>query len=305
MASLTTFPSFLSVRSATVDDAPAVHELINAAEVVDIGEPFLELSDVQNDWASPLIDLTEDVILAFADGLLVATAQVCEERADVEVHPGHRGRGIGTAMLDWTEQRALDRTPPGRPARIGQTIPETLEPARALLEGRGYDRLWDSWILRLPQHAELVADPPDGVEIRQYRSDEELEVYKVIDNAFSEWEGRESRPFADWQSAVTQSVGFDPSLLLVAAAGDEVVGAAVGIHYPGDGWIDQVAVRPDHRGRGIARALIATLFGEFRARGEARMGLNTDSRTGALGLYTGLGMVVDKTFVRWSKLLRE
>lgn len=298
------FPDGLSLRSATPDDAEEVLELVNACERVDIGEPFLELSDVQNDWATPLIDISEDVLLVHDQDQLVAWAEVCEERADADVRPEHRGRGIGTALLDWTEQRALARVPPEKSVRLGQTIPEKLLDARALFERRGYEMLWDSWILRLPPDVDVPATAPVGVEIRQYRPDEEHEVYTVIDNAFSEWEGRESRSFEDWQSAVTHSVGFDPALLLVAEVDERVAGAAVGVHYPGEGWVDQVAVDPAHRGRGIARALIGSLFREFRGRGEQRMGLNTDSRTGALGLYTGMGMVVEQTFVRWSRVLR-
>jgi ribosomal protein S18 acetylase RimI-like enzyme len=61
-----------------------------------------------------------------------------------------------------------------------------------------------------------------------------------------------------------------------------------------------VAVVPELRGRGLARSMLAVLFDELRARGERRMGLNTDSRTGALGLYLELGMVVTHTFRHWS-----
>ena len=37
--------------------------------------------------------------------------------------------------------------------------------------------------------------------------------------------------------------------------------------------------------------------------GERRVGLNTDSRSGALDLYCGLGLIIEHTFVHRSKLL--
>jgi hypothetical protein len=49
--------------------------------------------------------------------------------------------------------------------------------------------------------------------------------------------------------------------------------------------------------------MLAQLFEEFRSRGLTRLGLNTDARTGALGLYLELGMVVARTFTRWSRPL--
>ena len=75
------------------------------------------------------------------------------------------------------------------------------------------------------------------------------------------------------------------------------------MQYPEEGWADQIAVVPAYRGRGLARAMLAKLFSEFRARGETSLGLNTDSRTGTLGLYLDLGMVVTQTFTRWSRRL--
>jgi mycothiol synthase len=295
----------LSSRGATMADAPAVHELVQAAEVADVGEGLMELSDIETDWAMPLVDISRDVILLYDGDRLVACGEVREERADADVHPDDRGRGIGAALVKWTEQRALDRAAPGAAVRIGQTVPEGLDGTRALFASRGYERLWDSWVLRFPPEAELGDPaPPPRTAIRPFRADEEREIYTIVDDAFSEWEGRESRPFDDWQARTTARPDFDPTLLYVAVVDDQLVGMALGIHFPGEGWLEQVAVRPEFRGQGIARALLITIFGEFRARGEHRLGLNTDSRTGALDLYLNLGMILEHTFVRWSRLLR-
>ena len=295
----------LSSRGATMADAPAVHELVQAAEVADVGEGLMELSDIETDWAMPLVDISRDVILLYDGDRLVACGEVREERADADVHPDDRGRGIGAALVKWTEQRALDRAAPGAAVRIGQTVPENLDGTDALFSSRGYERLWASWVLRLPPDAELpVPALPPRTPIRPFRADEEHEVYTIINDAFSEWEGREPRPFDDWQARTTARPDFDPTLLYVAVVENQLVGAALGIHFPGEGWLDQVAVRPAFRGQGIARALLATVFDELRSRGEHRLGLNTDSRTGALDLYLNLGMTVEHTFVRWSRLLR-
>ncbi len=84
---------------------------------------------------------------------------------------------------------------------------------------------------------------------------------------------------------------------------DEICAAVYGVHYPDGGWAQQLAVAAEQRRRGIGRALLAVLSVELRRRGEPRLGLGTDSRTGALDLYTSLGMTVQHAFKRWSKTL--
>lgn len=301
-----TFPPGLQTRHASLGDAGAVLELAHACEQMDLGEALYELSDIQATWNMPSVDLQHDSLLVFDGVLLVASGLVANERADVYIHPEARGCGIGTAMIQWAEDRArIQATQAGRPARVGQTVPSRVTDAISLFERRGYAPLWDSWVLRLAEDASLDQTVPDGIEIRPFRPSEGHDIYALIDSAFNEWPGRESRPFSEWQAHVLHRTDFDPTLLLVAVEDGKIVGAVVGIHYEGEGWVDQMAVDANHRGRGIARALLATLFAVFRSRGEHRLGLNTDSRTGALDLYLKLGMQVELTFTRWSAELSE
>jgi GNAT superfamily N-acetyltransferase len=302
------FPDDVALHRARLDDAHRVATLVEAVDLADIGEKMFDITDIEAEWAGPEIDLDRDVVLVEdaragagradgADGELIAWAQVIGDRAEADVHPAHRGRGLGTALAEWTEQRARE----AGETRIGQTKIDTLAAARELFEQRGYEPGWDSWILRLPEGAQMTTPPlPAGITIRPAAPDEDHAVYVVVENAFNEWDDRAPRTYEQWRSRVVERPDFDRSLLLVAANDDGPVGVCFGIHYPDEGWADQVAVVPELRGRGLARSMLAVLFDELRARGERRMGLNTDSRTGALGLYLELGMVVTHTFRHWS-----
>jgi len=290
------FPDGLTTRGARLDDARRVADLVEAADLVDIGEKMFDVSDIETDWSSADLDLDHDVLLVERDGELVAWAQVQGDRADADVHPEHRRGGIGRALVAWTEDRAR-RT--GQ-SKVGQTKIDSLTDARRLFEARGYQPGWDSWILRLPEGAEMTTpELPPGITIRPARPEEDHDVYLVVENAFNEWENRTPRTYEQWRSRVVERPDFDRSLLLVAATDEGPVGVCFGIHYPDEGWADQVAVVREFRGRGLARSMLAALFGELRARGEQQMGLNTDSRTGALGLYLELGMTVSHTFRHW------
>jgi GNAT superfamily N-acetyltransferase len=71
------------------------------------------------------------------------------------------------------------------------------------------------------------------------------------------------------------------------------------------GYVPKLAVRRDRRGLGLARALLADAFANARDHGATRCELATDSRTGALGLYERVGMVVTSTWVHRAVDLRQ
>jgi GNAT superfamily N-acetyltransferase len=286
-------------------DIPAVTALIRAAEEHDHGVADVTLEDVASDWQRPGFVPQDDALLVEERGRLVGYGEVPGWRAHAAVHPETRARRIGTALLSWIEDRARQRSDTDGKIRVGQTIADRNDEARELLVAHGYERGHTSWVLHLPAGISIDDQAlPDGIVIRPFEPEtEERTVYHVIDNAFNEWPTREPSSFATWQATTTHRADFDPSLLLVAATTDEVVGASFAIAYPGEGWVEQLAVHRDYRGRGLATALLRESFEEFRRRGFPDVGLSTDSRTGALDLYLAMGMVVRAQYTHYSKLL--
>ena len=103
------FPPGLTIRGATYADIPTVAALLRASESFDAGEPSAIVEDVESEWMIPDFDSAVDVLLVFEDDRAVASAEVPGWRAEATVHPDARGRGIGTAILEWTERRAVER----------------------------------------------------------------------------------------------------------------------------------------------------------------------------------------------------
>ena len=298
-------PPGLTVRGATYSDIGPVAALLGASEEFDAGEPSVTVEDVESEWMLPGFDPAVDVLLVFDRDRVVASAEVPGWRAEATVHPDARGRGIGTAILRWIERRALERAEAGTEVRVGQTVVDTSVDAISLFVRHGYTPRHTSWVLRLPDDV-TIEHPPlrRGVVIRPFDpGSEEEQVYRVVEDAFNEWPTREPSTFAEWQSGVTGRSDFDPTLLFVAAVNDEVTGVSFGIEYEDEGWVQQLAVRRDHRNQGIAKALLRTTFDEFRRRGSPAVGVSTDSRTGALDLYLDVGMVVRASYTHYSKIL--
>ena len=265
-------------------------------------EAFRE--DVAASWRRPSLDLERDSIIVLDADRPAGMAEVSGRHAEVAVHPGVRGRGIGSWLLAWTEARAREIGTD----RIGQNICDVAHPAIALLTATGYRPRWSSWVLEKPLGPEPLAPPapPSGVEIRALEpGHDERPTYELIESAFSEWADREPTSFEDWAAAWFEGYECDPSLAFLAVEGPDIVGAALCAQNPGaGGWVYELAARTEDRGRGIAKALLQHAFGEFHRRGERSVGLPTDSRTGALGLYERVGMRVSKSFTHLAKDLR-
>lgn len=292
------------LRAVTLErgDVGAVTDLVRACETHDGGLAERTLEDMEVIFDRPSFSLAESAIGVRDGDALVGYAAIPWSRdADAWVLPSHRGRGIGTALLRWTWQAAAAL---GYPA-VGQSVHERATAAIALLEAHGYAHRWTSWILEIaltePPGPPVVAAP---YALRDYvPGRDDRAAYRVIEDAFAEWPDRDPETFEDWAAQTLRRPGFVPERLLLAVRGDEVVGALVLVDDD-EPFVDQLAVAREHRGRGLARALLQRAFGIGWERGRRSCVLGTDTRTGALGLYERVGMTPRGTYLHLERALR-
>lgn len=296
---LPSLPAGYSPRRLSTADAADAFEVYAADELADAGRVSIEPEDVESDWSRPSFDLAADAIAVqqVGSGRLAGAAEVFRgNRAEAAVLPGHRGLGIGSWLAEWVEGRARECTAPnvGQNAPVGST-------ADRFLERRGYEKAWDAWVFELPAGAVFPDRAlPEGHRIRSVASPaDQYAAHQVIEDAFAEWEGRVRKDYGDWAASVVLRRGFEPwQLRVVVDADDTAVAAAYTIlGDSGCAFIDQLAVRADRRGDGLAQALLVDAFDTARARGATGCELSTDSRTGARTLYEKVGMAVRETWV--------
>ena len=293
----------LTARPLTPSDARAVFEVMAAQEQHDLGMVEIEEADIVGDWQRPSFDVSASTIGVFDGDRLVAYAEIGGNgRGDAAVHPEYRGRGIGTALAAWTQELARER---GDPV-FGMSVPRG-SPADVLLESLGYFVRWNSWLLELPEGKQIEAQPlPEGHAIRAAEGEaDHCAAWTVIEDAFLEWSERDRRSFEDFCATTLRRPGFEPwNLRIVVDPVGDAVGACFVVTNEGFAYVDQLAVRKDRRGLGLARALLADAFAVAREHGATRCELSTDSRTGALGLYERVGMVVTGNWVHRAVHLR-
>lgn len=295
-------PPGLTSRPATVADATAIFELAAECEIADDGMAEVDEDDVRISFDRQGFDPARDTMLVFDGPVLAAWAQLYRKRAEADVRKTHLDRGIGSELLRWIEARARE----SGDDRVGQSKTDANVLARDLFLTSGFEPTWVSWVLRTRLDQPVpVPDPPTGISVRPYRDDDARQVHRVIDDAFSEWPGRDPEPFQVWADTTLAHPGMSPELSPLAFDGEDLVGVVISIDLPqfDEGWIDQVATRASHRNRGIAQALLRAAFAGFRRRGRNVAGVSTDSRTGAIGLYEKVGMRVVRQYTRYAKRL--
>jgi mycothiol synthase len=298
-------PAGLTARPLTLAEARVAYELLAAEQRIELdGRVEIEEADIVGDWQRPSFDVATRTIGVLDGDRVVGYAELShDERGEAAVEPSYRGRGIGTWLAAWMRRTARERGP----TIVGMPVPEGSAGDR-LLTALGYHVRWNSWVLQLPAGARIAErELPAGHVVREARREEHEAAHDVVEDAFLEWSEREREPFAEFRATVLERPGFEPWNLRVVVdeTGEQPQVVAVAVvqvfvdEQTGarDAYIARLATRRDRRGEGLAQALMVDSFAAARERGVETAGLNTDSRTGALGLYLRVGMQVIENWV--------
>jgi mycothiol synthase len=321
-------PEGFTVRGAQMEDVEPAMKLINAwSQSVIQQDESTDASAVRREWLSPGFDPAEDIRLIFApDGEIAGYIEVWTTAKPPvhpgiwgRVHPDYEGLGIGTWMLQWGEERAI---------QVLKDVPDDLrfaphvgiwyqaERSKKLFEDMGYSYIRTSYHMRIEMDA-LVPEPvwPQGITLRTFNPETDAEVvYRADTEAFRDHFGFIEPPFEEgferFKHFQINYEGFDPTLWFLAMDGDEIAGVNLcRPHYHHDpdlGWVGSLGVRRPWRKRGIGLALLRHSFNEFYRRGKRKVGLGVDAQnlTGALRLYENAGMHVHQAFDLYEKELR-
>ncbi len=243
---------------------------------------------------------------------------LCERRdatfiSDGYVHPELRGRGVGSALLDLVEARALERVGEA-PAEarialhnshlVGDAGAPVLLAAKRFAPVRTFFRM-------VADLDRIDVSPvwPRGIDVRPLDVEAHGRLLHAADEeAFAEEWGYTAKPYDAWAKRIFEKAQFHPGLFVVAWDGEDVAGFS--LNYAkrmGDwGWIGVLGVVPAWRRRGLGLALLRESFRRFRETGEtvAALGVDSQNPTGATRLYERAGMRVLWRADVWEKELR-
>ena len=299
------------LRAPTHADIDPAAEVLEADQLDDVGEVVLDANFLRNRWLRPSFDLERNAWIVEDDvGAVVAFGQAAREENVVEslgtVHPGHRGRGIGSALLDRIEARATELLAGVPAARFRHSVNASDDAAAAMLRARGLRPVRHFWHMEIDLVAPLqVESSPDGIRIGEIDDPDDLpEVHGVLTEAFADHWGNYPEPYDQWVDEETGGPGYDPWLWLGATEDGRMLGTLTGNLWGDRGWVGYLGVRRSGRGRGIGAALLREAFARFAARGAHKAVLNVDAEntTGATALYERVGMRVVNRWDLWERL---
>lgn len=322
-------PKGYTSRPGSMEDLAAAVELINRYSKHYLGIEGSTLSTLKNDWTTPKFKPERDIRVVFnTDGKMVGYIEVWAISTNPvhpwvwgRVHPEYVGKGIGSYLLHWGEERAREAIPNcPQGARVAYRVGtvSAIEPPK---------QLYNAFGLKLIRHffrmlIEMDSPPPEpqwpeGIKVRTPKNAEgEIEaLYRVDKEAFKDHFGHVEQPYEEGLSEfshwfLNNENHNDPSLWFLAMDGDEIIGMAMCLRKDEEdetcGHIDILAVRRPWRKQGIGLALLQHAFGEYYRRGFRRVSLGVDAKnlTGALRLYEKAGMHVDRHFDLYEKELR-
>jgi mycothiol synthase len=276
------------------EDAARVFEVILARDLADLGFADFTLEDLHEEWSRSEFDLAADAVVCMEDAdnarSILGYASLRRTHGFAIVTPGQEGRGIGTLLLGWLQEREreLGRT------HHRQAIASTDTRGERLLLEAGYS--WERSYFRMRRRLEdlpPIASLP-ATTLRELDLERDAHaVYATDAESFSESPDYEPMSFATFVEEHLEGHDFTRELSTVAESEGRLIGFLLARrwHEEQAGFIAVLAVSPPRQGHGVGTALVLDAFERFASAGltEAQLGV-ASSNPRALKLYERLGM---------------
>jgi len=305
-------PIRISEGPLAPDQAGQVLALADAARAADGVAPMSESALLQIQHGSG--PLARDLLL-IAGGSAAGYAHLdgpdASEDGDMSgelvVHPAHRRRGYGTALISAVVAGAGEHG-------IRLWAHGDLAAAAALARSAGFTRFRALWQMRMSFGEPALPGPvfPAGVSVRTFRPGEDEESWLEVNRrAFAHHPEQGSWTREDLELREAEP-WFDPGGFFLAERDGRVIGFHwTKVHPAGGegspiGEVYVVGVDPGQQGGGLGRALTLTGLEHLRHLGLTQVMLYVDeSNTAAVKMYTSLGFGRWSTDVMYRRPLRD
>jgi len=300
-------PAGWTTRRPTLDDVPEILAVVQASDIAAVGTADFTAGEVREILTAPYHDPEKDSWVALDErGRIAAWAYLDNTTASVRdlldnyCHPDF-GQPAQPVLLDLVlariAERAVEFGYPEMIARAGAVSSETYYLGILADAGFAFVKRY-ARMKRELAGGERPPTLPDGVTIRPVEpgNDAEMRIFhRILEDAFKDLPDYLPFDYDTYRErlAALPSIAWDEWFIT------HVNGAPAGILQSADqslenneGWVKNLAVAREFRGRGLGVALLRTAFATYAAKGRTSVGLGVDmtNPTAAYRLYTGVGM---------------
>jgi ribosomal protein S18 acetylase RimI-like enzyme len=268
----------LVIRQGTWDDFDAAYAIVAGPE----SRP----EHLRARWEMPSFEPEQHLWLAQDNGRVTAFGALYAPdeafaRGDVQRIPELLARIEARAREDGLRQLMF-------------VLPHWDDAAQRAYEAAGFEPSTE--VLQMEVVLEAAPEPPrfpEGVTVRTYTDDDARAVKELLDAAYNGWdETYVPMQLDDWTAWMTGD-GFDPTCWWLAERDGTLAGVCLTWK---EGWVKDIGVTDEWRGKGLGKALLLHALGEHRRRSTPRVGLKVDAvnPTGAIQLYDRVGFKIAK-----------
>ncbi|HEU4480573.1 MAG TPA: GNAT family N-acetyltransferase [Actinomycetota bacterium] len=308
-------PEGYDVHPIAEEEIAAVARLVYRYDTRDGGEGDMTETALRELLATPRLDRARDTWVASSGGSPVGYGMLWRQHPSPvllnfnNVDPEHFGRGLGRVLLRRTVARAEEMAAAAATVMKLQTFVSVSDAAaRSLVVSEGFQevRRHYTMAISLRDGVPSYAFPP-GFVVRNPERAEAERVHELEEECFAEHWGHVRSGFDEWVDKWRIRSDVDTSLWWIAEKAGEPAGVLLGL-IDHDGlsdvaWVASLGVRAPHRGAGLGKALLATAFEEFARRGipKATLGVDAGNESGAVALYTGIGMQIAHAYITFER----
>ena len=138
------------------------------------------------------------------------------------------------------------------------------------------------------------------MRIRPYAAGDETAVIELWENC------RLTRPWNDPRKDIARKLAVQPELFLVGVLGDAIVATAMAGYEGHRGWVNYLAVSPEHQRKGLGKTLMREVEKRLLARGCPKLNVQVRATNSeALQFYRRLGYAQDEAVALGKRLIPD
>jgi ribosomal protein S18 acetylase RimI-like enzyme len=271
-----------SLNDVELADARALADICASYEDIDLRIGWSALQGRASDAPQDFLYYQDGALLGFLSLFGVGAG---EAEGGGMVHPRYRRKGVFTALV--AAARAICRQ--HNTSALVLVCDRRSDGAKAFFESLGAAHTFSEHLMKLESPAAIV--PPDGrLDFHRARPADAAAIAAII----AEDAGMDVTLF---RQVVAGDVETGARQYYVAKAGGETIGTINVDVIDGAPYIYGFVIRPEHRGRGYGKQMLACTIADIVAERPQPIFLEVETdNTPALGLYHAFGFTITRTY---------